>query len=55
MSVICTLCNISYCGCEGAICANCRGALEAIQNDPTLTPEQKQEKIIALNVNNNQT
>lgn len=55
MSAICPLCNASYCGCGGAVCANCKAALDAIQNDPSLTPEQKEQKIIALNVNNNQT
>lgn len=56
MSVICTLCNSEWCGCgSGSVCANCKAALKAIENDTSLTSEQKQQKIIALNVNNNQT
>lgn len=55
MSAICTLCNTDYCGCGGSVCANCKAALKMIEQDPNLTAEQKQQKIIALNVNNNQT
>lgn len=56
MSAICTLCNSEWCGCGGSsVCANCKAALREIENDASLTTEQKQQKIIALNVNNNQT
>lgn len=55
MSAICIVCNTNYCGCGGAICANCKQKIKEIEKNPNLTREQKDQLINALYVNNNQT
>lgn len=46
MSTLCNVCRSRWCGCGGgALCSTCKKRIETINNDPNLTPEQKQEKL----------
>ena len=56
MSTLCTMCNTNWCGCGGGMyCANCKKKVKQINNDPSLSAEQKKQKISELNAGNNQT
>lgn len=56
MSTICNICKTNWCGCGGgAICKSCQREIDAINNNPNLTPEQKQEKLAKFYVSKQPT